>query len=294
MPETGRFTGKDPFKGDGLNLYVYVKSNPMRFVDPSGFCAAEGQMQDDYGNNYLLISIKQVVMGNYTEDVSALGTAGQIGIAIIGLDAPMDARDLVYDLTNWEWSWGHAGQTLIDIIAFVPVIGALKYADESAILIKQADLAKYVKNSEKTGDVLDSIGEMFKTVDNTTKYSSDVYTGTGKISTPYGDALQEFSDDALNVKSYIDEGGDLYRGGKFGRSNTTDAQFWAPESPYTPGYGDKYGVDFDDLDYIIGGKLKEGQPFITRPAPGLGNNTGGAIEAVTNPNAVKIEFFYMP
>jgi hypothetical protein len=42
MPETGRFTGKDPFKGDGLNLYVYVKSNPMRFVDPSGFCAAEG------------------------------------------------------------------------------------------------------------------------------------------------------------------------------------------------------------------------------------------------------------
>lgn len=98
----------------------------------------------------------------------------------------------------------------------------------------------------------------------------------------------------MNVKNYIDEGGDLYRGGKFGRSNTTDAQFWAPESPYTPGYGDKYGVDFDGLDYIMGGKLKDGQSFITRPAPGLGNNTGGAIEAVTNPNAVKLDFFHMP
>jgi hypothetical protein len=52
MPETGRFTGKDPFKGDGLNLYVYVKSNPMRFVDPSGYCAAEGQMPSAEYNKY--------------------------------------------------------------------------------------------------------------------------------------------------------------------------------------------------------------------------------------------------
>ncbi len=43
-PEIGRFTGKDIFRGDGLNRYVYVRSNPMRFVDPSGYCAAEGQM----------------------------------------------------------------------------------------------------------------------------------------------------------------------------------------------------------------------------------------------------------
>jgi hypothetical protein len=46
MSGTGRFTGKDPFKGDGLNLYVYVKSNPMRFVDPSGYCVAEGQVHE--------------------------------------------------------------------------------------------------------------------------------------------------------------------------------------------------------------------------------------------------------
>ncbi|MDD2402721.1 MAG: hypothetical protein PHD60_11080 [Clostridia bacterium] len=34
--------------------------------------------------------------------------------------------------------------------------------------------------------------------------------GVSKISTPHGDALQKYSDDALNVKNYIDEGGDLY------------------------------------------------------------------------------------
>lgn len=92
----------------------------------------------------------------------------------------------------------------------------------------------------------------------------------------------------------MDEGGELYRGGTLGRSKTTDAQFWAPESPFTPGYGEKYGVDFESLDYVIGGSLQDGQPFITRPAPALGNNGGGAIEIVTKPGTVKLDYFYMP
>jgi filamentous hemagglutinin len=118
--------------------------------------------------------------------------------------------------------------------------------------------------------------------------------GTGKISTPYGDAVQSISKEAKEVKQYTEQGGTLYRAGQFGRSNTSDAQFWAPESPFTPGYPEKYGVDFQNVDYVIGGKLKNGEPFITRPAPGLGNNQGGAIETVTNPNAIKLDFFHMP
>ncbi len=36
--ETGRWTAKDPirFDGDGPNLYEYVNSDPMNFVDPEG------------------------------------------------------------------------------------------------------------------------------------------------------------------------------------------------------------------------------------------------------------------
>lgn len=37
-------------KIDGLNRYVYVRSNPLRFVDPSGYCSAEGMSQDGFGN----------------------------------------------------------------------------------------------------------------------------------------------------------------------------------------------------------------------------------------------------
>jgi len=166
---------------------------------------------------------------------------------------------------------------------------ALGYSDEvtqtGRIATKADDFID--EASDITRKAADELEEAFGDV-------NAIAEGTGKISTPYGDAIQEISDDAFKVKNYVEEGGTLYRGGKFGRSKTTDAQFWAPESPYTPGYSDKYGVDFDELDYIIGGKLKEGEPFITRPAPGLGGNTGGAVEVVTNPNAVKLDFFYMP
>jgi len=38
-PQTGRFMQRDPFKyTDGMNLYVYVASNPIRLIDPMGLC----------------------------------------------------------------------------------------------------------------------------------------------------------------------------------------------------------------------------------------------------------------
>ena len=36
-PVVGRFTQEDVYRGDGLNLYVYVINNPLLWVDPSGF-----------------------------------------------------------------------------------------------------------------------------------------------------------------------------------------------------------------------------------------------------------------
>ena len=85
------------------------------------------------------------------------------------------------------------------------------------------------------------------------------------------------SKEALELKNNISNGDYVYRAGQFGRSNTTDAQFWAPENPLSPGYAEKYGVDFKNVDYIIRGKIKSGVNFITRPAPGLGSNAGGGL-----------------
>lgn len=106
--------------------------------------------------------------------------------------------------------------------------------------------------------------------------------------------MQDTSAEALKLRNQVSTGMYLYRAGQIGHSNIVDAQFWAPENPLTPGYADKYGVDFKTIDYIIRGKLKPGANFITRLAPGLGNNKGGALEIVTNPNSVQIDSYFMP
>ncbi|MFW5720740.1 MAG: hypothetical protein ACOCXT_06970, partial [Candidatus Dojkabacteria bacterium] len=78
----------------------------------------------------------QVVYGNYSEDVTLTGTGVQILLGFTGIDVAADLRDVTYDITHWEWSWGHAGQTTVDGIGLIPVIGAVKSGDELGSLIK--------------------------------------------------------------------------------------------------------------------------------------------------------------
>ena len=46
--------------------------------------------------------------------------------------------------------------------------------------------------------------------------------------------------------------------------------------------------------FMMGGGANPAMNFITREAPGLGQNLGGAIEAVVSPNGVIIKWFHMP
>jgi RHS repeat-associated protein len=56
-PIVGRFIQEDVYQGDGLNLYIYCRNNPVVYYDPSGYnnssstngniCAGEGK----FGNN---------------------------------------------------------------------------------------------------------------------------------------------------------------------------------------------------------------------------------------------------
>ncbi|MBU1934731.1 hypothetical protein KKF04_01620, partial [Patescibacteria group bacterium] len=90
---------------------------------------------------YIIQSGNQVLKGNYTDDITILGTGTQVGAGILGVDLPMDLRDLAYDLAHWEWSWEHAGDTFLDGIGLIPVIGIVKNADEVAALIKARKVA---------------------------------------------------------------------------------------------------------------------------------------------------------
>ena len=101
---------------------------------------------------YLKKSFNQLLLGNFTNDVTALGTVGQVGLGLLGADLPLDIRDISADFINWEWSWKHAGQTALDLVALLPIIGAVKYADEAWIGLKNG--FKVIKNS----DIINKIG----------------------------------------------------------------------------------------------------------------------------------------
>ena len=42
-PVIGRFTQEDTYRDDELNLYAYVQNNPVKYVDPSGYCGESKQ-----------------------------------------------------------------------------------------------------------------------------------------------------------------------------------------------------------------------------------------------------------
>ena len=101
---------------------------------------------------YLKKSFNQLLLGNFTNDVTALGTVGQVGLGLLGADLPLDIRDISADFIKWEWSWKHAGQTALDLVALLPIIGAVKYADEVWLGLKNG--FKVIKNS----DIINKIG----------------------------------------------------------------------------------------------------------------------------------------
>jgi hypothetical protein len=78
----------------------------------------------------------QLISGKYSDKVTVGGTAAQITAGLLGVDLAGDFRDLTHDIQNWEWTWGHAGETLLDGVGIIPIIGAVKYGDEVVSLNK--------------------------------------------------------------------------------------------------------------------------------------------------------------
>ncbi|WP_169981440.1 hypothetical protein, partial [Tautonia rosea] len=133
------------------NLYRYVGNGPTNFVDPDGlrgigsWISRQAEWVGEQASSawdYTYRSGEQLILGHYSDEVTVLGTAGQIGTGLIGVDLPGDIRDLSYDVTHWEWSWQHAGQTGLDLVGVFPVIGALKYTDEAVTLARGGSRAR--------------------------------------------------------------------------------------------------------------------------------------------------------
>ena len=119
---------------------------------------------------------------------------------------------------------------------------------------------------------------------------------TEGIATPYGVAEQGTDAASQALKGAVEDGAPVYRQGSFGVQQTGDGQFWAGENPLTTSnYAAGYGTPGSaPPDWVMGGEVNPGDPFVTRPAPGLGGNEGGNPEVVTPPDGVGNLWFHMP
>ena len=70
-PLVGRFTQEDVYRGDGLNLYAYCGSNPVMYVDPSGYASkcdnGKKTSAEEYANK---VEGKTKVEGDYGKSYS--------------------------------------------------------------------------------------------------------------------------------------------------------------------------------------------------------------------------------
>ena len=109
------------------------------------------EIEETKENNYLVSSLKQVAFGNFTDDVTLLGTGVQLGMAFFGVDFWADCRDITADIAALTNGTFDGWQFAFDVIALVPVVGAFKCTDEAALLYKSGDkIYMATKSIEKT------------------------------------------------------------------------------------------------------------------------------------------------
>lgn len=114
--------------------------------------------------------------------------------------------------------------------------------------------------------------------------------GAFSVVTAEGRAWQSLSREARKARSAAKEGA-LFRRGSTGVNGASEGQFWALENPITEGYARKYGLPKDGFNFVESGRVRDGARFITREAPGVGSNSGGAIEVVTGQGDVLLNSF---
>jgi hypothetical protein len=110
-----------------------------------------------------------------------------------------------------------------------------------------------------------------------------------------GLAFQSDDTVAIAARTFVEEGVPIYRLGKIDVSDAAEGQFWSLNNPLTtPNYANNMGIppqNATSANFVIIGHLRSGTDFVTRPAPGIGQNQGGTVEVVVPRDSVQIDGF---
>jgi len=302
-PNSGRFISADPLGHEASrDLYSYASGDPINMADPDGRFASG--IYNGVGNNgniglsspssdsFYTGNIIGAAFGGYYEGL------GQGAQNVSGYTRYQDHLSMfdgdVYNAANAAWN-----------PAYLAAVGFYQAGSGTGLapsnIGSQLDwVGRSIAGAE---GVLGTVGTVGLAASATHFGSSTVGAfrqgfaeGYGGISTPYGPAFQVVTPEALALRSQMQSGGTVYKGGFLGRSEVGSSQFLAAENPLNPGYAARYGIPPENanFDFILTGRIQPGAPLITRPAPPVPPNPGGALEGVTTPGSFIIDSFHMP
>ena len=211
----------------------------------------------DKTEDYLKRSAECVVCGNFTDEVTLLGVGAQVALGIFDLDLPCDIRDIIADVKNIaeadEFEWELFGVLAIDVIGLLPVIGALKYADEAGALVKNADKLKY---ADETGEILSG---GIKAADESIKSLDDALDNARQLEKEL--AGSKAAGDAV-IESGLNSVDDIFTAGKkaFDNFDINNAYVKPKHLSTTGGNGQKFiGASKAEAESILKDALSNGK-----------------------------------
>ncbi|MBL7737442.1 MAG: hypothetical protein JNL51_18430, partial [Chitinophagaceae bacterium] len=282
-PRIGRFLSVDPITKEypELTPYQFASNKPINSIDIDGL---EGWELNSPANNLKRMEAQYKVVLNPLQNTPRPKPSPEIS----SITKPEIQRSVEY--TNQ-----------------VNRMNALYNSDQGwsfRIFSGIGQAAVSFGEGEAIGYAAGKVGQGVKYLSNALRSSNNFFgkgtTVLNRINTPFEPAEQALTKEAFDALDQVNKGAPLYRIGTLGKSHAAEGQFWSLENPANylnnpEVFAAKYGMPAENLKsgevFVEMGRIKSGANFITRPAPGVGTNDGGAIEVVTNPGGVKLEAF---
>jgi hypothetical protein len=266
----------DPTNPQAWNTYSYVYGNPISRTDPSGHACVEG-------TSYCVNSNTGQTSGSLTSyNDSSTKSARLDGKIVEKKEKPEGGYYCEPSYGCWKDGATDISGTWQDPAVYIS--------------LAVGGWASGLFETSFWGTATACIGNIV------CRWVTGMTGGVGSyqsVSTPYGPANQSMTPQALQARTQVQNGAQLYKMGTLGPSNGTESQFWSLENPLlNPNYAQQYGIPAQNVSssqtFLLVGQLKEGAIFITRSAPGVGSNLGGSLEIVTQEYGVNILEYIMP
>ncbi|MDO5156625.1 MAG: hypothetical protein Q4D51_11740, partial [Eubacteriales bacterium] len=151
-------------------------------------------VKQEGGVAYIYRSGEKIILGDYSKkDVSLLSVTGSGLLSIIGVDVPLDIRDLSYDVQHIGEEDDWLVWLAVDTVALLPVVGTVKY----------------IKYAKKTGKIADSVSDVSKIADDVSDAAKNVdnVSDASKVADNVSDAAKgvDVISDVARVTERIDE-----------------------------------------------------------------------------------------